>query len=78
MQLTEEVAGEMQMTEEVVEHVGTNYPDTPDSRYIDDFLFPMDEAGSAKKPISTDEDGEFSETMTPPAPPQPSELSTAR
>ena len=35
--------GEMQMMEEVAEHVGLNYPETPDSRYVaqpfDDFLF---------------------------------------
>ena len=34
------------MMEEVAEHVGMNYPDTPDSRNVaqpfDDFLFPWD------------------------------------
>ena len=38
---------EMQMMEEVAEHVGMNYPETPDSRYVaqpfDDFLFPLGE-----------------------------------
>ena len=32
--MTENQLGEMQMTEEVAEHVGMNYPDTPDSRYV--------------------------------------------
>ena len=44
---TENQLGEMQMMEEVVEHVGLNYPETPDSRYVaqpfDDFLFPWEE-----------------------------------
>ena len=75
--ITENQLEEMQMMEELANPVGTNNPDTPDSRYIDDFLFPMEEAGSAEKPITTDEDVGFSETMTPPAKPQPSELSTA-
>ena len=75
--ITENQLEEMQKMEELSNHMGTNYPDTPDSRYIDDFLFPMEEAGSAEKSITTDEDVGFSETMTPPAPPQPSELSTA-
>ena len=51
--MTENQLGEMQLTEEVAEHVGMNYPDTPDSRYVaqpvDDFLFPWEEAGSAEK-----------------------------
>ena len=42
--MTEKQIGELQMMEEVAEHVGMNYPETPDSRYVaqpfDDFLFP--------------------------------------
>ena len=72
--MTENQLGEMQMKEEVAEHVGRNYPDTPDSinvaQPVDDFLFPWEEAGSAKNPITIDEDEGFSETMTPPAPQQ--------
>ena len=37
--------GEKQLMKEVAEHVGMNYPETPDSRYVvqpfDDFLFPL-------------------------------------
>ena len=43
--ITENQLGTMQMMEEVSEHVGLNYPDTP--RYVgqpvDDFLFPREE-----------------------------------
>ena len=46
-----------------------NYPEIPDSRFVaqlvDDFLIPWKEAGSAKNPITIDEDEGFSETMTP-------------
>ena len=73
--MTENQLGEMQMTEEVAEHVGMNYPDTPDSRYVaqpvEDFLFPWEEAGSAENTITIDEDEGFSETMIPPALQQP-------
>ena len=73
--MTENQLGEMQMTEEVAEHVWMNYPDTPDSRYVDqpvdDFLFPWEEAGSAENTITIDEDEGFSETMIPPALQQP-------
>ena len=52
--MTENQLGEMQMTEEVDEHVGMNYFDTFDCRYVaqpvDDFLFPWEEAGSAETP----------------------------
>ena len=45
--LTENQLGEMQMMEEVAEHVGMNYPETPDSTYVaqpfDDFLFPWED-----------------------------------
>ena len=67
--ITENQLGTMQMMEEVSEHVGMNYPEIPDSRYVaqpvDDFLFPCEEAGSAKNPISIDKNEGFSETMTP-------------
>ena len=76
--MTENQLEEMQMMEKVSDHVGMNYPDTPDTRYVaqpvDDFLFPWEEAGSAENPIPMDEDEGFSETITPPAlqpPPQP-------
>ena len=52
--MTKDRFGEMQMKNEVAEHVGLNYPDIPDSRYVakpvDDFLFLWEEAGSAKNP----------------------------
>ena len=42
--MTEKQLEEMQMMEEVAEHVGMNYPDTLDSKYVaqpvNDFLFP--------------------------------------
>ena len=73
--MTENQLGKMQMTEEVAEHVGMNYPDTSDSIYVaqpvDNFLFPWEEAGSAENPITIDEDEGFSETMRPPALQQP-------
>ena len=57
------------MLEEVSDHVGMNYPEITDSQFVaqpvDDFLFPWEEAGSAKNPITIDEDEGFSETMTP-------------
>ena len=73
--ITENQLGTMQMTAEVSEHVGMNYPEIPDSRFVaqpvDDFLFPWEEAGSAENTITIDEDEGFSETMTSPAPQQP-------
>ena len=61
--------GEIQMTQEVAEHMGINYPDTPDSKYVaqlvQDFPFPWEEAGSAENPITIDEDEGFLKTMTP-------------
>ena len=73
--MTENQLEEMQMMEEVSDHVGMNYPEIPDSRSVaqpvDDFVFPWEEAGSAENPITIDEDEGFSETMTPPAPQQP-------
>ena len=71
--MTENQLGEMERMEQVAEHVGMNYPDTSDSRYVaqpvDNFLFSWkDEMESAENPITKDEDESFSETMTPPAP----------
>ena len=67
--ITENQLGTMQMMEEVSDHVGMNYPEIPDSRFVaqpvDDFLFPWEEAGSAENPITIDEYEGFSETMTP-------------
>ena len=64
---TENQFGEMQMMEEVAEHVEMNYPDTPDSIYVaqpvDDFLFPWEE-GSVENPITIEEDERFSEPKT--------------
>ena len=65
---TENQLGEMQMMEEVTEHVGMNYPETLDSRYVtqsfDEFLFPWEE-GSVDNPITIGEDEGFSEPRTP-------------
>ena len=65
---TENQLGEMQMMEQVAEHVGINYPEIPDSRYVaqpfDDFLFPWEE-GSMDNPITIEEDEGFSEPRTP-------------
>ena len=67
--MTENQLEEMQMMEEVSDHVGVNYPEIPDSRFVaqpvDDFLFPWEEAGSAENPITIDEDEGFSKIMTP-------------
>ena len=64
--ITENQLVTMQMMDEVSEHVGMNYPEIPDSRFVaqpfDDFLFPWEEAGSAKNPVTIDEDEGFSET----------------
>ena len=60
--------GEMQTLEEVAEHVGMNYLETPDSRYVaqpfDDFLFPWEE-GSVENQITIEEDEGFSEPRIP-------------
>ena len=72
--MTENQLEEMQMMEEVSDHVGMNYPEIPDSRFVaqpvDDFLFPWEGAGLAENPITKDEDEGFSETMTPSIPQQ--------
>ena len=56
------------MMEEVAEHVGMKYPETPDSRYVaqpfDDFFFPWEE-GPVDNPITIEEDDGFSERRTP-------------
>ena len=73
--MTKNQLEEMQMMEGVSDHVGMNYPEIPDSRFVaqpaDNFLFPWEEAGSAENPITIDEDEGFSETTTAPAPQQP-------
>ena len=67
--ITENQLGTMQMMGEVSDHVGMNYPEIPDSRFVaqpvDNFLFPWEEEGSVENPITIDEDEGFSETMTP-------------
>ena len=67
--MTENQLEEMQMMEEVSDHVEMNYTEIPDSKFVaqpvDDFLFPWEEAGSAENLITIDEDEGFSETMTP-------------
>ena len=66
--MTENQLEQMQMLEEVSDHVGMNYPEIPDSRFVaqpvDDFLFPWEDAGSAENPITIDEDEGFSETTS--------------
>ena len=61
--------GTMQMMEELSEHVGMNYSEIPDSRYVaqpgDNFLFPCEEEGSVGNPITIEEDEGFSEPRTP-------------
>ena len=66
--ITENQFGTMQMKEEVSEHVGMNYSEIPDSRYVapkvNEFLFPWDEEmGSAENPIAVDKDEGFSGKM---------------
>ena len=67
--MTENQLEEMQMMEEVSDHVEMNYTEIPDSTVVaqpvDEFLFPWEEAGSAENLITIDEDEGFSETMTP-------------
>ena len=66
--ITENQLGTMQTIGDVSDHVGMNYPEIPDSRFVaqpvDDFLFPWEEEGSVENPITIDEDEGFSETMT--------------
>ena len=67
--ITENQLEETQMMGEISDHVGMNYPEIPDSRFVaqrvDDLLFPWEEEGSVDNPITIDEDEGFSETMTP-------------
>ena len=67
--------GTMQMMEENSDQVGMNYPETHDARFVaqpnDDCLFPWEDAGLTKNPITKDENEGFSETMTPPTPQKP-------
>ena len=76
-----DILGEMQMMEELAEHVGMNYPETPDSRHvaqpIDDFLF-LWEDWSVDNPITMEEDEGFFEPRTPVSEPlrQPPVLET--
>ena len=67
--ITENQHGTMQMMEEVSEHVGMNYTEIPDSRYVaqpvDDFFFPWEEEGSVENPIFIEEDEGLSEPRTP-------------
>ena len=58
------------MIEEIFQHVGMNYPEILDSRYVaqpvNDFLFRWEEElESAENPIAIDKDEGFSEAMTP-------------
>ena len=73
--MTENQLEEMQMMEEISDHVGMTYPEIPDSRFVaqpvDDFLFPWEEEGSVENPITIDEDEGFSEAMTPQNTPPP-------
>ena len=66
--MTENQLGEMQMMAKVAEHVGMNYSETPDSRYMDqpfdNSLFYWEE-GSVDIPITIQEDEGFSEPRTP-------------
>ena len=66
--ITENQLGTMQMMEEVSEHVGMNYLEIPDSRFVvqpvNNFLFPWEE-GSVDNPITIEEDEGFSEPRTP-------------
>ena len=66
--MTENQFEELEMMEEVSEHVRMNYPEIPDSTFkaqpFDDFLFLWEEAETAENPITIDEDEGFSETMT--------------
>ena len=66
--MTENQLGKMQKMEEVAEHVGMNYSETPPSRYVaqpfDDFPFPWED-GSLGNPITIEEVEGFSEPRTP-------------
>ena len=67
--ITENQIETMQMMEEGTEHVGMNYTEIQDSRFVaqpvDDFFSRWEEAGSAVNPITIDEDEGFLEIMRP-------------
>ena len=67
--ITENQLRTIQMMGEVSDHVGMNYPEIPNSRFVaqpvDDFLFPWEEEESVENPITINEDDGFSETMPP-------------
>ena len=77
--MTENQLGEMQMKEQVSEHGGMNFPETPGSRApaqsFDAFLFPWEE-GCLDNPITIEEDEGFSEPTIPNSEPprQPSAM----
>ena len=79
--MTENELGEMQMMAKVAEHVGMNYSETPDSRYVDqpfdDSIFLWEE-GSVDNPITIQEDEGFSEPRNPVSEPpsQPPKMET--
>ena len=66
--ITENQLRTMQMMEEVTQHVGMNYPEIPDTKFVvqpvDDLLFPWEE-GSVENPITIEEDEGISEPRTP-------------
>ena len=61
--ITENQLGTMQMMGEVSDHVGMNYPEILDSKFVaqpvDDFFFPWEEEGSVENLITIDEDEGF-------------------
>ena len=67
--ITENHFRTMQMMEKVSEHVGMNYSETLESRYVaqqvNEFLFPREEEGSLENPITIEENEGFSEPRTP-------------
>ena len=67
--ITENQFGTMQKMEEESEHVGMNYPEVPDYRYVahpfHDFLFHWEEEGLVENPVTIEEDEGFSEPRTP-------------
>ena len=66
--MTENQPGEMQIIQEVAEHVAMNYHETSDSRYVaqpfDSFLFPWEEE-SVDNSTAIKEDEGVSEPGTP-------------
>ena len=79
--ITENQLGTMGMMSQVAEHVGMDYPEVPDYRYVaqpvNDFLVSWEEEGSVENPITIDEDEGFSEPRTPVSE-QPSETPETR